>query len=222
MLKKRWKTHAGVVINEVLDNVSQPVQGSLPCAASMKKTIRRKWNKISAPPPDPVDLYQLSLPDEYTYYEEEDFPLKDSGPREDIILIFGRKSWLQHLVSSEVWYVDGTFKIAPKLFSQVYIVLAQRFSGVIPIIYALLPNKQRATYLKLSEMLKECVPTINPKSIICDFEVAAFSALQEIFPQVEIKGCFFHLSQNMQKKLASSGATQGYQIGFFHARSGFF
>ncbi|XP_038653015.1 uncharacterized protein LOC119965989 [Scyliorhinus canicula] len=172
-----------VLINEVLANVSQAEQGSLPCASALKKTIRRKRNQISVPPPDPIDLHQLAIPDEYATYETEPnqkelFLLKDSGPGEDRILLFGRRSWLQQLSSSEVWYCDGTFKIAPKLFSQVYIVLAQKFGGVIPVLYALLPNKQKVTYSRVFEMIKEIEPTVNPKSILCDFELAAFSAIK--------------------------------------------
>ena len=117
---------------------------------------------------------------------------------------------MQHLVSSEVWYVDGTFKISPRLFSQVYIIMTQKFRGVIPVLYALLPNKQRVTYSRLFTMIKECEPTVNPKSIICDFEIAAFLAIKENFPHVEVKGCFFHLSQNMQKHIASLGLSSRY------------
>ncbi|KAK7082770.1 hypothetical protein SK128_009604 [Halocaridina rubra] len=78
-----------VVINEVLANVSQAVQGSLPCLSALKKTIRQKLNEISVrqkrneisvPPPDPNDLHQLAIPDEYATYEtepnQEDFFLK--------------------------------------------------------------------------------------------------------------------------------------------------
>lgn len=36
-------------------------------------------------------------------------------------------------------------------------------------------------------------------SIICDFEQAAIHAMQDAFPTVRIKGCFFHLAQNMHR-----------------------
>ncbi|XP_068204653.1 uncharacterized protein [Palaemon carinicauda] len=204
-----------VLINEVLCNVPQAVQGSLPNSSALKKTIRRKRNQISASPPNPVDLNHLAIPDEYSTYktepnQKEDFLLKDRRPSEDRILLFGRRSWLQHLVSAEVWYVDGTFKIAPTLFSQVYIVMAQKIRGVIPVLYAILPNKRKVTYSRLFKMIKECQPTVNPKSVVCDFEIAAFLAIKENFPQVELKGCFFHFSQNMQKHIAALGLSSRY------------
>ena len=162
-----------VVINEVLLNVPQAVQGSLPSSSGLKKTIRRKQNQISAPMPNPVNLNQLAIPDKYSTYktepiQKEAFLFKDSGPSEDRILLL---NWVQHLVSAEVWYANRTFKIAPKLFSQVYIVMTQKLRGVIPVLYALFPNKQKVTYSRLFTMIKECEPTVNPKSIVCDFEL---------------------------------------------------
>lgn len=203
-----------VLLNEVLATTPQSVQGSLSSADAMKKIIRRKRNEISAAPPDPLDLHELVLPEKYRCYQSdpdtrEDFLLNDSGPGDKRILLFGRKTWLVHLNSS-VWYVDGTFKITPTLFSQVYVISVKKLDGVIPVIYALLPDKQRATYVRLFELIKECHPYVNPGSIICDYELAAFSAMKEIFPDVEIKGCFFHLSQNMQKHIGTLGLTNLY------------
>ena len=54
-------------------------------------------------------------------------------------------------------------------------------------------------------MIKECEPTVNPKSIVCDFEIAAFTAIKKIFPNVKLKECFFHLNQSMQKHILASG-----------------
>ena len=122
---------------------------------------------------------------------EEKFLLGDTGEGNNRILIFGRISWLQHLVFSEIWFADGTFTIAPSLFHQVYVISAKKHDGVIPIVYALLPNKQRLTYSRLFELLKTIESNLRPVSIICDFEQAAIHAFQDAFPTVRIKGCFF-------------------------------
>ena len=205
-----------VIINEVLANTSQGAQGSMPRAAAMKKIVRRKRKAISAAPPDPLNLMELTVPNVFQVYEladgeNEDFLLSDSGPGEERILIFGRKTWLQHLVTSDMWYCDGTFKVAPNLFSQVYVILCEKLHSVIPVIYALLPNKKRDTYSRLFSMLKVIAPTLAPKSVVCDYEQAVILAMQESFPGVAIKGCFFHLSQNFQRKIASTGYATLYQ-----------
>jgi hypothetical protein len=73
--------------------------------------------------------------------------------------------------------MDGTFKIAPNLFKQIYVILAKKFRGVHPIFYALLPNKCRETYDKLFGMIKVLLsPNFDPKSITCDYEMAAFKS----------------------------------------------
>lgn len=199
-----------VVVNECLTDMSQASLAAVPNMSALRKIIRRKRNLLLDAPTNPADLQQLFVPECYRVYVpqpgvEENFLLCDSGPGNDRILIFGRQSWLHHLVTSDMWFADGTFSIAPSLFSQIYIILVAKHGGVHPTIYALLPNKQRATYVKMFELLKETELNLKPSSIVCDFEQAAHSAMKEAFPDVQIKGCFFHLAQNMQKHLARQG-----------------
>ena len=203
------------VINECLTNVSQASLAVLPDVPAMRKIISRQRNCVTQAPSNPTDLRQLSLPDCYKIYVpqpgvEENFLLCDSGPGPDRILIFGRQSWLQHLAASDIWFVDGTFSIAPNLFSQIYVISAKKHGGVHPVVYALLPNKQRTTYIRMFELLKESEPDLKPTSIVCDFEQAAHSAMRDSFPGIQIQGCFFHLSQNMHKHLDRLGFTSLY------------
>ncbi len=106
--------------------------------------------------------------------------------------------------------MDGTFKPAPPLFSQIYVILAEMYGGVLPAVYALLPNKRKATYCKLIEMLRQLQQDLAPQNIISDFETAAFTAFQEAFPDARIHGCFFHLSQNFHRHLGQLGLRQQY------------
>ena len=82
-----------------------------------------------------------------------------SRPGRDRILIFGRQIWLQHLVTCDMWFADGTFSIAPSLFCQIYIIMVQKHGGAHPAVYALLPNKRRTTYLKMFDLWKKWNPT---------------------------------------------------------------
>ncbi|XP_068218549.1 uncharacterized protein [Palaemon carinicauda] len=202
-----------VLINDRISGVPLSVQASLPTLDSMKKIIRRKRNDISLAPDNPTDLLQLAIPTAYKMYKpdnlsEERFLLADSGPESNRIIIFGRESWVHYLVES-TWFVDGTFNIAPILFSQVYCILAKKL-GVHPILYIFLTNKQRSTYLRMFEMVKSLVPNLRPECIHCDFEQAVIGAMTECFPGVQIKGCFFHLAQSMQRHIAAVEATRQY------------
>ena len=78
---------------------------------------------------------------------EERFLLIDTG-RElapDRIIVFGREANMDFAVAATTLYMDGTFKLAPLLFKQVYVVLAEGNGHVFPLLYCLLVNKQRRT-----------------------------------------------------------------------------
>lgn len=116
---------------------------------------------------------RLELLHQYKIYltgGKENFMTGDNGTRLHRILFWKWKL----AVASDNWYANWTFKIAP-LFLQVYIIPAKTFDGVIPILYALLTNKQQSTCTKMFEMLKDVEPTLNPTFIICNFEWAAVS-----------------------------------------------
>ncbi|CAI6358531.1 unnamed protein product [Macrosiphum euphorbiae] len=194
------------IINECVNGLTQSAKGILQNNEALRKMIRRKRNEVNSAPAAPIDLKTLQLPEIYKTYSPNDgineqFLLADSGQESDRVLIFGRLSGLKILKNSRTWYCDGTFRIAPLLFSQVYVILAEALGGVHPIIYALLPSKKASVYEKLLNMLKTLEPDLNPDSISCDFELAAFTAIKDAFPNVQIFGCYFHLCQNFRSKL---------------------
>ena len=70
-------------------------------------------------------------------------------------------------------------------------------------IYALLPNKKAETYLKFFELLKLHI-TNDPQSFLIDYEKAVIKPFKHVFgDDVDISGCYFHLSQNIMKHLKS-------------------
>ncbi|KAE9534905.1 hypothetical protein AGLY_008197 [Aphis glycines] len=177
------------------------------CVNGLTQSAKEKTNnEVNSAPAAPIDLKTLQLPEIYKTYSPNDgiseqFLLADSGHGTDRVLIFGRLSGLKILKNSRTWYCDGTFRIAPLLFSQAYVILAEALGGVLPVIYALLPSKKANVYKKLLNMLKTLEPDLNPDSISCDFELAAFTAIKNAFPNVQIFGCYFHLCQNFRSKL---------------------
>lgn len=152
-----------------------------------------------------MDLVSLQIPDEYKNYSpsigvNEQFLLADSRPSNERILIFGRPLGLKLLKDSMFWYMDGTFKVAPTLFCQVSVILVEFLGGVHSAIYSLLPNKKETTYEKLFNMIHTLQSDLKPQSIACDFELGAITAIKNSFEDVNIFGCYFHLSQNFLKK----------------------
>ena len=67
---------------------------------------------------------------------------------------------------------DGTFSIAPKLWTQVFIISVQVSDGVfIPVCFALLPDKKHSTYDAMFEMLLEA-QELSAEYFMNDFETA--------------------------------------------------
>ena len=68
-----------------------------------------------------------------------------------------------------------------------------------PAVYALLPNKSRATYNLFFTLLKEVLQnlgiTLRPGNVLVGFEMALLQSVQLHFPDTDVKGCYFHFSQ---------------------------
>ena len=182
VIKTSLKRRAGecqdqpsTIVNSCTENISRAAQGELPCVDSMRMVIKRRRKQLDIAPPNPTNVSGIVIPDEYKQYttnngESENFVIADSGQSEDRIIIFGRESWTDMLLDSDVRYADGTFRLAPPLFAQVYVILAKKHGGVHPILYALLPNKRRSTYVRMFLMLHDKIRGLNPRAIMCDFE----------------------------------------------------
>ncbi|KAG8239781.1 hypothetical protein J437_LFUL019324 [Ladona fulva] len=77
-------------------------------------------------------------------------------------------------------------------------------------VYALLPSKSRATYDKLFGIIKGLQKELQPATISCDFEIAAFKSMREHFFHARIQGCFSHLTHNTKKHICSMGLIHWY------------
>ncbi|KAF0724082.1 MULE domain-containing protein, partial [Aphis craccivora] len=153
-----------VAINQCIESLTVAGKGALTSINNLKQVVRRV-RRHNGPqiPVTPLSLMELEIPEEYKNYEVEpgqfeNFLLCDTGPGPNRILIFGRQRGLEILATSNEWFVDGTFKIAPILFTQVFVILGTRNGGVHPCIYALLPNKNQATYNRLLIEIKNLAP----------------------------------------------------------------
>mgnify|MGYP000265238167 CR=1 FL=1 len=127
------------------------------------------------------------------------------------ILVFGRQSsgdWMQFV---RKLYVDGTFSLAPDLFYQIVVILAERNGLVIPICYALLPDKRPDSYKRMIQMIKSAWPALKPEAVSTDFEKSLMNAFSAAFPEATIQGCLFHLAQNLKKKLSRLNLMSRYQ-----------
>ena len=127
----------------------------MPLIHHIRRDIRRQRKRAGNPLPVPQDK-DFDIPPEYHQTTGgQQFLLFDSGHGEDRIIIFATDENIQLLAESPSWFMDGTFKTAPELFFQLYTIHSCTANRVLPCIYALLPNKQQATYTIFFEILKQ-------------------------------------------------------------------
>ena len=74
------------------------------------------------------------------------------------------------------WFIDGTFKVAPAEFLQVFTIHALVDRSAYPLVYVLLPDKTEQGYERVLRKMKELKPTLNPSSILSDYEKAIHNA----------------------------------------------
>ncbi|XP_068212575.1 uncharacterized protein [Palaemon carinicauda] len=195
-----------------LESISSGAATQLLPVRHIRRAIRRYKQAAGAPHPIPSNLADMVIPSEYKKTSSgEDFLLYDSGLIEQRILLFSTPTNISLLEKSDNWFGDGTFKIVPELFYQLYTIHCLTSERVILCVYALLPNKRQAAYEDILQNLLTINPRLHPKTFLIDFEQAARSAIEEIFPNVTVKGCLYHLSQSIYRKVQNEGLQTKYQ-----------
>jgi hypothetical protein len=194
------------LIRDAVANKDDSVLAALPSRAAMSRRIQRVRRRLNPCPPLPTSRHGFVVPTIYsTTSDGRRFLMYDSGSDDhDRILIYSTDENLDAMASKTDWFMDGTFKCAPEIFYQVFTIHVYVHGTVIPVLYALLPNKQQATYERLLRALTS-LRQFDPTSVVTDFELASVNAVRNAFPAVVISGCFFHFRQCIFRKLQQCG-----------------
>lgn len=118
--------------------------------------------------------------------------------------MFSTPKNLEFLQSFDVWLADATFKVAPTLFQQLFIIHGFRNGVAYPLLYCLMPYRTSEMYRKVLTALKNLHPGLAPTTIMTDYEMAEINAFKHIFPNAEHKGCFFHFCQCFYRHIQQS------------------
>ena len=76
---------------------------------------------------------------------------------------------------------------------------------LLPSLFILLPNKYEATYTRMWQNVQLLCPQADPSEMLLDFEKAAINSFEHTWPNCMVKGCFFHLSRNIWRKVQAVG-----------------
>lgn len=121
------------------------------------------------------------------------------------IIIFCTQRARELLLTVQDYYSDGTFKICPKPFDQLYTIHGDigstvNSTNIVPLVYALMSDRQQSSYVALFSLIKSQVPGWNPTKYKTDYEKAAMSAIAKVFPSVIVSGCYYHFNKAIWRK----------------------
>ena len=106
----------------------------------------------------------------------EHFAHPDPDVRDEDDFLFGTPLSAEAFAKAEFKSGDGTFKITPKLFFQVFVLMALYGGIYVPCLFGLLPDKSEDSYLRLFAMIwayndKNNLPNdFSNQFFMCDFE----------------------------------------------------
>ncbi|CAF4499777.1 unnamed protein product, partial [Rotaria sp. Silwood2] len=198
------------IIHEALLNVNKHDGTAVPNYYSCQRTIERKRKKKDIPLPRPTSLDEVHIPDELQITNCGDrFLLYDNQDANDRIIILSSDDDLDRLSNSDSWHCDGTFKIAPHLFHQLYTVHGRFCARTLPLVYCILSGKSEDIYHKMFDVVLNHVSQC-PLSITVDFEKAVHNVIKQKLPQTKLNGCFFHYKQCLWRHVQTLGLQEPF------------
>ena len=207
------------IIQDMVAHTSQEIYPYLPSNNALRQSIKRIRRTCTNYPTEPQSLASLVIPENMQKtLDGSNFLIKDSTIGDNRILIFTTIANINHLNQSSIWIMDGTFKTVPTIFKQLYTIQGyvggSENSRILPLVYILMSSKSEECYQRLFQDLidfsEEQGIDLQPQYVLTDFEIAAINAVKTEFPEVQNKGCHFHLAQNVYRKVQSEGLTVQY------------
>jgi len=206
MVRQLKEVSVKAVMDGAYEQLSDDVQARLPRKSTVQRTLQNQKGDILKNP----NSRDFEIPEEFA-----DFILFDTGADDaERIIVFGLTRLLRRL-GTDIVYGDGTFDKCPDIFFQIYTLHGKIGESYPPLVYFLLPGKTSAIYERMLIITKDLLfedfgIILNPKSFMVDFEVAMRKAIEKVFPEATVKGCFFHLTQSLTRKVASLGLKSRY------------
>ena len=133
------------------------------------------------------------------------------------VISFSTTANLEILSRASTVFGDGTFKITPWPWYQVFIIHASVGpSSTVPIMYSLLPDKSKRSYDDLFNglniALKKRDLELSAEYFMSDFETNIRKSFKEYFPEIMAKGCHFHFSKSIWGRVKKAGLQSYYSV----------
>ncbi|KAH9632905.1 hypothetical protein HF086_002727 [Spodoptera exigua] len=184
-----------------LKDANPELLSNLPTFSSVKSSLYRYRNSAAKLPKIQCKtVEEVQVPSDY-----RDFLLADYTYGNTRIIVFCTETAREIICQVEDFYADGTFKSCSPPFDQLYTIHGDigstaNHTNLMPLVYALMSNRTTESYKILFMLIKAEIPKWSPKRIKTDYERAAMKAIVDVFPCVELKGCYFHFNKAIWAK----------------------
>ncbi|KAK0425787.1 hypothetical protein QR680_009385 [Steinernema hermaphroditum] len=193
------------VVDACLVGASNEAIVRLPKFGNLQRGVKRVRDAAEHHGDIPHRLRDINLPGIETQTENPENFLMAEGNAGDPnrMIILCCRTDLNRLAECNTWFADGTFKVAPEMFMQLWVIHGLVHNRVLPFVYCFMPNKLEESYDRILRTLINASPAIssNVRNVYIDFEKAEENAFRACIPRAHIHGCFFHFGQAIWRKL---------------------
>ncbi|MPC69820.1 hypothetical protein E2C01_064051 [Portunus trituberculatus] len=201
---------ASAIVDEVLlQEMGNAPCPSLPKPEHLSRTANRQRQKLRPAEPKYLSfiLDEAHIPNNFLRAD-----VRVHGRRH---LIFATDQQLEHITKAKSWYIDGTFKLCRHPFSQLLTINAfvrtEDHAKQVPLLFVLMSGRKNRDYREVFYALLNCLANeTSVKHITIDFERALWKVLPEFLLHANIKGCGFHWTQAIWRKIQEVGLQHAY------------
>ncbi|XP_018496452.1 uncharacterized protein LOC108864738, partial [Galendromus occidentalis] len=191
---------------------TEEIGATLPMYGSVRSALQR--HRAKDRPTLPQTLADIILEGQWaTTKLGVTFLMIDDGTT-DRMLGFLTEEALTILCGATAVFMDGTFRIVPSLFCQLYSLHAFFRGQMMPLAYFLLADKEKDTYIRMFRLISDLAASrgllFRPAKFHLDYEVAALKAIEQVFPTAAIRGCAFHFCQAVWRNVQRHGLSTSY------------
>ncbi|KAH7699312.1 hypothetical protein AAVH_33585, partial [Aphelenchoides avenae] len=207
---------SGQILDQHLQGLTQEEASKVPRRSAIQRAVNRARDHVQGGAVDSAPEHMQIPPVFQQTKDHQQFlrvDTRQADPQSPTFLVFASPRGLQQLQRERQWCMDGTFFCRPKHFAQLYVIGVFKKRSFVPCAYFLLPNKEAATYQRAFNAFFT-LPELrdaSPAVLMADFEVAPANAMKELFPDVQVVHCQFHLAQNLLKHIRQKGLIDVYR-----------
>ena len=166
----------------------------LPQIPSISRNVRYKRQK-QQDALTPNDLFNAVDGNQFMRHKEREF------------VVFAADVDIEWLATCRSWFVDGTFKMVPPGFYQLYTIHGHNGRLTKACVFILMSGKSERDYRIALNKINVLFPCLSPEHITLDFETQAIKAFRTFFPSAIIYGCSFHFNQAAWRALQRNCVT---------------